>query len=359
LQQVNSYDANALPPGAAVNISINCSCGDGQISKDYGLFLTIPRTNATIDSLSNLSSIYRIPYKFLSEYNRYVDFAHTPGIAVVPVPDQNGSYHPLDNSGGGIGAGLIRGISISISFALLFMIIGVLYIYVYKHKKAKMSPLLQLTDKDGSANIQGVMNPYATPQGFTDITVDKSLEFTYEELAESTNDFSIANKIGEGGFGAVYYGELRGEKAAIKKMDMQATKAFLAELKVLTRVHHSNLVRLIGFCTEDCLFLAYEFMENGDLSQHLRGSGMEPLSWPARVQIALEIAKGLEYIHEHTVPAYIHRDIKSANILIDKNYHAKVADFGLTRLTEVGGASAQFPTRLMGTFGYMPPERQP
>jgi len=186
------------------------------------------------------------------------------------------------------------------------------------------------------------------------ISVDKSVEFSYEELAKATNDFSIAHKIGQGGFGAVYYAELRGERAAIKKMDMQATREFLAELKVLTHVHHLNLVRLIGYCVEGSLFLVYEFIENGNLSQHLHGSDWDPLPWPTRVQIALDSARGLEYIHEHTVPVYIHRDIKSANILIDKNFRGKVADFGLTKLTEVGGSS--LPTRLVGTFGYMPPE---
>lgn len=189
---------------------------------------------------------------------------------------------------------------------------------------------------------------------FLGITVDKSVEFSYEELSKATNDFSMANKIGEGGFGAVFYAELRGEKAAIKKMDMQASREFLAELKVLTHVHHLNLVRLIGYCTEGSLFLVYEYIENGNLSEHLRRSGRDPLPWSARVQIALDSARGLEYIHEHTVPVYIHRDIKPANILIDKNFHGKVADFGLTRLTEVGSTS--LPTRLVGTFGYMPPE---
>lgn len=191
----------------------------------------------------------------------------------------------------------------------------------------------------------------SSPAGFT---VDKSVEFSYEELAKATNDFSMANKIGEGGFGAVYYAELRGEKAAIKKMDMQASREFLAELKVLTHVHHLNLVRLIGYCTEGSLFVVYEFIDNGNLSQHLRGSEWDPLEWSTRVQIALDSARGLEYIHEHTVPVYIHRDIKSANILIDKKFRAKVADFGLTKLTQAGGMTQ--PTRLVGTFGYMPPE---
>ncbi|KAJ0018826.1 hypothetical protein Pint_09815 [Pistacia integerrima] len=117
-------------------------------------------------------------------------------------------------------------------------------------------------------------------------------------------------------------------------MQMQASKEFYAELKILTNVHHLNLVRLLGYCAEGSLFLVYEFIENGNLSQHLQGSEKEPLPWSTRMQIAFDSATGLEYIHEHTVPVYIHRDIKSANILIDKNFRAKVADFGLTKLID-------------------------
>ncbi|KAD6454270.1 hypothetical protein E3N88_08976 [Mikania micrantha] len=190
--------------------------------------------------------------------------------------------------------------------------------------------------------------------GLEVITVDKAVEFSYEELSTATNDFSLANKIGQGGFGSVYYAELRGQKAAIKKMDMRASKEFLAELRVLTRVHHLNLVCLLGYCVKGSHFLVYEYVENGNLSHHLHGSGpseRDPLPWSIRVQIALDSARGLEYIHEYTVPIFIHCDIKSDNILIDKNFNGKVADFGLTRLTEVGSRS-----RVLGTFGYMPPE---
>ncbi|CAI0550894.1 unnamed protein product [Linum tenue] len=187
------------------------------------------------------------------------------------------------------------------------------------------------------------------------VTVAKSVEFTYEELAAATDDFSLSKKIGEGGFGEVYYAELRGQKTAIKKMKMEASKEFLAELKVLTNVHHLTLVRLIGYCIKGSLFLVYEYVENGNLSQHLRGSDREPLSWSSRLQIALDSARGLEYIHEHTIPVYIHRDIKSANILIDDNLRAKVADFGLAKLAKIEGTLVPSQV-LVGTFGYMPPE---
>ncbi|KAL7244255.1 hypothetical protein ACSBR1_016482 [Camellia fascicularis] len=213
----------------------------------------------------------------------------------------------------------------------------------------ELGPVISLEETSEEGPLVGS----GASHGIKGIT-DKSVEFSYEELSKVTNDFSIANKIGQGGFGSVYYGKLRGEEVAIKKMDMQASKEFLAELKVLTRVHHLNLVHLIGYCVEGSLCLVYEFIENGNLSQHLRGLGKDPLSWSTRVQIALDSARGLEYIHEHIVPAYIHRDIKSSNILIDKKFRAKVADFGLTKLIEVGSISLH--TRLAGTFGYMPPE---
>nr|XP_009761305.1 PREDICTED: chitin elicitor receptor kinase 1-like [Nicotiana sylvestris] len=135
-------------------------------------------------------------------------------------------------------------------------------------------------------------------------------------------------------------------------MKRQAKTEFLAELQILTRVHHLNLVCLIGYCVERYLFLVYEYIDNGNLSQHLHGR--DTLPWSTRVQIALDSARGLEYIHEHSVPVCIHRDIKSANILINKNFHAKVGDFGLTKLVENGNST--LPTRFMGTFGYMAPE---
>ncbi|VAI52180.1 unnamed protein product [Triticum turgidum subsp. durum] len=255
-----------------------------------------------------------------------------------------------------VSAGAIAG---SVVAGVVAPVLGVLLFLFYRRRKAKQNTLrLGNPATETSTILMQKVTSSATQADVASlaagITVDKSVEFTYQELFNATEGFNITHKIGQGGFGAVYYAELVGEKAAIKKMDMQATQEFLAELKVLTHVHHLNLVRLIGYCTESSLFLVYEFVENGNLSQHLRGTGYEPLSWAERVRIALDSARGLEYIHEHTVPVYIHRDIKSANILIDKNTRAKVADFGLTKLTEVGGASLQ--TRVVGTFGYMPPE---
>ncbi|XVF21012.1 hypothetical protein REPUB_Repub12eG0053800 [Reevesia pubescens] len=363
LQQFNSFPATNIPDTATVNVTVNCSCGDADISKDYGLFVTYPlRPGETLNTVLNQSNLSSTLSGLVQSYNPGVNFSSGTDLVYVPGRDANDSFRPLKlSTGAGISGGVIAGISIAAIAVLMLLAVG-MYVGFFRKKKVKGTTLLSAASQDLSAQAGNVFGSKAAESnaavaaspGLTGITVDKSVEFSYEELAQATDTFSMANKIGEGGFGAVYYANLRGEEAAIKKMDMQASKEFLAELKVLTHVHHLNLVRLIGYCVEGSLFLVYEFIENGNLSQHLRGSSREPLPWSARVQIALDSARGLEYIHEHTVPVYIHRDIKSANILIDKKFRAKVADFGLTKLTEVGSAS--LPTRLVGTFGYMPPE---
>lgn len=361
IQRFNSYDPNRIPDTGSLNVAVNCSCGDSSISKDYGLFLTYPlRPGETLDSVSSAANLSS---DLIRRYNPNANFSQGSGLLYIPGQDENGNYPALKSSSG-LSGGAIGGIIVAV-VAVVLLLAGGLYYGVYKKKGTKTSSALlknaqvqlmpaQATNGTWVGGSDSSSVPAGASPGLTGITVDKSVEFSYEELSKATDDFSLANKIGQGGFGAVYYAELRGEKAAIKKMDMQASREFLAELKVLTHVHHLNLVRLIGYCVEGSLFLVYEYIENGNLSQHLHGSGRDPLPWSTRVQIALDSARGLEYIHEHTVPVYIHRDIKSANILIDKNFRAKVADFGLTKLTEVGSTS--LPTRLVGTFGYMPPE---
>ncbi|XP_059291970.1 lysM domain receptor-like kinase 3 [Lycium ferocissimum] len=357
LKRFNSYPENNIPDNVNLSVVVNCYCGNSDVSKDYGLFVTYPLRAE--ENLTYVASTANVSANIIRRYNPEANFSSGKGIIFIPGKDKNGNFPPLPTSTG-MSGGAIAGISIG-AIGVVLLLAALVYVGYYR-KKAKKG--LQLSSEDhlrqsghgpeGSTSVKAADSGRKGDGGLSGITVDKSVEFTYEELATATNDFSIANKIGQGGFGAVYYAELRGEKAAIKKMDMKATREFLAELKVLTNVHHLNLVRLIGYCVEGSLFLVYEYVENGHIGQHLRGTGRDPLPWSKRVQIALDSARGLEYIHEHTVPVYIHRDIKTANILIDKNFHAKVADFGLTKLTEVGRSYLR--RRLVGTFGYMPPE---
>ncbi|KQK09614.2 hypothetical protein BRADI_2g49400v3 [Brachypodium distachyon] len=189
---------------------------------------------------------------------------------------------------------------------------------------------------------------------------EKPIVFTYEEILESTDLFSDANLLGHGTYGSVYYGVLRDQEVAIKKMTATNAKEFIVEMKVLCKVHHASLVELIGYAaSKDELFLVYEYSQKGSLKNHLhdpQSKGYTSLSWIYRVQIALDAARGLEYIHEHTKDHYVHRDIKSSNILLDGSFRAKISDFGLAKLAVRSNDAEASVTKVVGTFGYLAPE---
>ncbi|XP_074578093.1 lysM domain receptor-like kinase 3 [Curcuma longa] len=192
------------------------------------------------------------------------------------------------------------------------------------------------------------------------LDIEKPIVFKHEEIFSSTDNFSDSNLLGHGQYGSVYYGVLRDQEVAIKRMAALKTKEFMAEVKVLCKVHHASLVELIGYAASDEeLFLIYEYAEKGSLKSHLHDpqtKGNTSLSWISRVQIALDAARGLEYIHEHTKNHYVHRDIKTSNILLDGSYRAKISDFGLTKLVASTIDGEASTTKVVGTFGYLAPE---
>ncbi|XP_038988816.1 proline-rich receptor-like protein kinase PERK15 [Phoenix dactylifera] len=186
----------------------------------------------------------------------------------------------------------------------------------------------------------------------------------YEELREATNNFEPASVLGEGGFGRVFNGVLRdGTAVAIKKLSSgghQGDKEFLVEVEMLSRLHHRNLVKLVGYYSNrdsSQNLLCYELVPNGSLESWLHGplGTNGPLDWDTRMKIALDAARGLAYLHEDSQPRVIHRDFKASNILLENNFHAKVSDFGLAKQAPEGRAN-YLSTRVMGTFGYVAPE---
>ncbi|XP_042007478.1 probable serine/threonine-protein kinase At1g01540 [Salvia splendens] len=185
--------------------------------------------------------------------------------------------------------------------------------------------------------------------------------YTLRELEESTNGFSDENVVGEGGYGIVYHGVLKDDtKIAVKNLlnnRGQAEREFKVEVEAIGRVRHKNLVRMLGYCSEGAhRMLVYEYVDNGNLEQWLHGDvgPISPLTWDIRIHIILGTAKGLTYLHEGLEPKVVHRDIKSSNILLDKQWNAKVSDFGLAKL--IGSERSYITTRVMGTFGYVAPE---
>jgi len=197
-------------------------------------------------------------------------------------------------------------------------------------------------------------------------------EFSLETLLQVTNNFCEDNRVGVGSFGSVYRATLEdGKVIAIKRAEASSStytvlgaqvdkdNAFVNELESLSRLHHKNLVRLVGFY-EDTKerILVYEYMDNGSLSDHLHKLQSSALmSWPVRIKVALDAARGIEYLHQYATPPIIHRDIKSANILLDAKWTAKVSDFGLSLMgPDPEDEEAHLSLLAAGTVGYMDPE---
>ncbi|KAG2615325.1 hypothetical protein PVAP13_3NG063600 [Panicum virgatum] len=184
--------------------------------------------------------------------------------------------------------------------------------------------------------------------------------FSFDELRKITNNFSEANDIGNGGYGKVYRGTLpSGQLVAVKRSQqgsLQGSLEFRTEIELLSRVHHRNVVSLVGFCLDqDEQILVYEYVPNGTLKESLTGKSGVRLDWRRRLRVVLGAAKGVAYLHELADPPIVHRDIKSSNVLLDERLNAKVSDFGLSKPLGEDGRG-QVTTQVKGTMGYLDPE---
>ncbi|XWS40552.1 hypothetical protein CRYUN_Cryun17cG0005200 [Craigia yunnanensis] len=192
---------------------------------------------------------------------------------------------------------------------------------------------------------------------------NRAQTFTYQQLENATKKFRKESLIGQGGFGAVYKGQLEstGQVVAVKQLDkagLQGEKEFLVEVLMLSLLRHPNLVNLIGYCAEgDQRLLVYEYMHQGSLEDHLHylTPYQKPLDWNTRMTIAAGAAKGLEYLHCEANPPVIYRDLKSSNLLLGEGFNPKLSDFGLAKFGPSGDKS-HVSTRIMGTHGYCAPE---
>uniref|UniRef100_A0ACD5TJP8 Uncharacterized protein n=1 Tax=Avena sativa TaxID=4498 RepID=A0ACD5TJP8_AVESA len=184
--------------------------------------------------------------------------------------------------------------------------------------------------------------------------------FYYQDLKAATNNFSEKSKLGEGGFGGVFKGLLKnGKTVAVKRLTViqtgRAKEDFESEVKLISNVHHRNLVRLLGCSRKgsDCL-LVYEYMANSSLDKFLFGEKRGTLNWKQRFNIIVGMARGLAYLHQEFHVCIIHRDIKSSNVLLDDEFQPKIADFGLARL--LPDDHSHLSTKFAGTLGYTAPE---
>ncbi|XP_061354066.1 receptor-like protein kinase HERK 1 [Gastrolobium bilobum] len=270
---------------------------------------------------------------------------------VVPVTSTSGSNSKK--------VGMIVGVSLGAFSAVVLL--GVFFVLCRKKRRlarqAHSKTWIPLSDNDGTSHSMGSKYSNGTTASAAS---NSGYRIPFVAVQEATNNFDESWVIGIGGFGKVYKGELNdGTKVAVKRgnpRSQQGLAEFRTEIEMLSQFRHRHLVSLIGYCDEkNEMILIYEYMEKGTLKSHLYGSGLPSLSWKERLEICIGAARGLHYLHTGYAKAVIHRDVKSANILLDENLMAKVADFGLSK-TGPEIDQTHVSTAVKGSFGYLDPE---
>ncbi|XP_050208078.2 probable receptor-like protein kinase At5g24010 [Mercurialis annua] len=247
--------------------------------------------------------------------------------------------------------------------AVLFLLIAVVVLLlILKFRRAKSA--YRTSGRPFSAPLFG--GSEKKENVFLAKELNLALKMSYVEIKRCTKNFNSKMLLGEGGFGKVYKGTLRGDvKVAVKRSEPghdQGILEFQTEIMILSQIRHRHLVSLMGYCDERSeMILIYEFMEKGTLREHLYTSddksenytSTSELSWEQRLKICIDSAKGLDYLHTGLARRIIHRDVKSTNILLNEDYVAKVADFGLSKS---GPVDPEDNTGVKGSFGYLDPE---
>ncbi|RCV42086.1 hypothetical protein SETIT_9G187200v2 [Setaria italica] len=252
---------------------------------------------------------------------------------------------------------------------LVLLLVG-LYICVMKVKKRRKEAT-PLPSRNAQSTPFGRRNQIAASSDAQDDSLHNGQQgnnkdcdlpsFDVEKIQAATDNFSIHNKIGQGGFGPVYMGKLdNGQDIAVKRLSRRSTQGlreFKNEVKLIAKLQHRNLVRLLGCCIDGCeRMLVYEYMHNRSLNTFLFDEEKQSmLCWEKRFNIINGIARGILYLHQDSVLRIIHRDLKASNILLDKDMNPKISDFGVARIFGTDQTAA-YTKKVVGTYGYMSPE---
>ncbi|KAJ6866977.1 LRR receptor-like serine/threonine-protein kinase RPK2 [Populus alba x Populus x berolinensis] len=296
----------------------------------------LPSSNNLMKCSSVLGNPYLHPCHVFSLASPSPD---SPGRASEAQSYTSPSGQSQKNGSGGFTS--IEIASIASASAIFSVLLALIFLFIYTRKLSPKSKIM------GSARKEVTI--------FTDIGVP----LTFENVVRATGSFNASNCIGNGGFGSTYKAEISpGVLVAIKKLAVgrfQGIQQFHAEIKTLGRLHHPNLVTLIGYhASETEMFLIYNYLPGGNLEKFIQERSTRAVDWRILHKIALDIARALAYLHDQCVPRVLHRDVKPSNILLDDDFNAYLSDFGLARL--LGTSETHATTGVAGTFGYVAPE---
>ncbi|KAL2522927.1 LysM domain receptor-like kinase 4 [Forsythia ovata] len=343
LQAQNSNLTRNLYTGTRITVPLRCACPTKSQSDD-GVKYLLSYLVTWGQYVSMISEKFRVNTGSALKANGLSeqDFTVYPFTTLlVPLQDPPSSSQSWVFAVVGVLGGLI-----------IASVVGtIIFCMFYRKKKQKTKPA------SSSQSFESVDKPLnkkddEESQNFWDSisSIAQSLKvYTFEELRAATEDFSPACLIK----GSVYRGSINGDFAAIKKMNGDVSK----EINLLNKINHFNLIRLsgVGF-NEGNWYLVYEYAVNGPLSDWIHNIDQKLLTWNQRVQIALDIATGLNYLHRYTSPSHVHKDLNSSNILLDGDFRAKIANFGLARSTDEQEGQFALTRHIVGTKGYMAPE---
>ncbi|KAG8370320.1 hypothetical protein BUALT_Bualt14G0104600 [Buddleja alternifolia] len=342
-----TFNPIRLEPGDVITFPIFCRCPNASQVRNQVNYL-ISYVYQTSDNLSRIASRFGSSVQSIIDINgNNISPADTIFIPVSRLPNLTQPIAPRlaperdDRDGTTVGLG----IGLGICGLILCLVCGIWY---YREGLMKKKERKYRDEEKGQKGVKELLKgEEVTLMADVSGCLDKYKVFRIDDLRDATDGFDDKCIVQ----GSVYKGCIDGEWYAIKKMKWNAYE----ELKILQKVNHGNLVRLEGFCIDpeeaNC-YLVYEFVENGSLYSWLHeNKNNEKLSWKTRLRIAIDVANGLQYIHEHTRPKVVHKDIKSSNILLDSNMRAKIANFGLAK----SGCNA-ITMHIVGTQGYIAPE---
>uniref|UniRef100_A0A0C9RQL7 TSA: Wollemia nobilis Ref_Wollemi_Transcript_1758_3719 transcribed RNA sequence n=1 Tax=Wollemia nobilis TaxID=56998 RepID=A0A0C9RQL7_9CONI len=355
---LNQLYFNVYINSDAAHLNLDISSETGQLSQPYYEDFV-----AGLSGGSNSLYVSVGPVTFSDVRNAILN-----GLEIMKISNAQksfaGSFSPNGITGGkkSKNVGLIVGSVVGVFAALgLLTVIYIFFCCSRSHTKDSTTSWLPLQLHGGNSETIGSKGSKVSA-GSQASSGPSSLgrHFTFAEIQEATKNFDENLILGVGGFGKVYKGVLEdGTKVAVKRgnpSSEQGIAEFRTEIEMLSKLRHRHLVSLIGYCEERSeMILVYECMANGPLRSHLYGSDLPPLSWKQRLDICIGSARGLHYLHTGADQGIIHRDVKTTNILLDENFVAKVADFGLSK-TGPALDQTHVSTAVKGSFGYLDPE---